>query len=58
MSEIFLSRYFLPRFLVLSDTNDDEAIDDEASKDVSDDEVIKTNNEIIKALRDRQTRVL
>ena len=50
MSEIFLSRCFLSRFLALSDINKDEAIDDETSEDVNDDEIIKT-------LCNRRTRV-
>ena len=58
-----MPRCFLPRFLALSDTNDeamnneasesdddDEAIDDEAFKDVSDDETAET-------LCDRRARV-
>ena len=48
-----MSRYFLlrlSRFLALSDTDDDETIDDETFKDVNDDEAAKT-------LCDRRTRV-
>ena len=45
-----MPRCFLSRFLALSDT-DDEAIDDEAFKDVNDDETAKT-------LCDRRARVL
>ena len=48
MSEVFLSRYFLSRFLALSNINDEKAINDEAFKDVSDDEIIKNDNETLR----------
>ena len=44
-----MPRCFLPRFLALSDTDDDEAIDDEASE--GDDETIDDE-----ALRDSRAR--
>ena len=45
-----MSRCFLPRFLALSDTDNDESIDDEISESEGDDETAE-------ALRDRRTRV-
>ena len=60
-----MPRCFLSRFLALSDI-DDEAIDDEASKDVSDDGTSESDDEITvnddddddEALRDRRARIL
>ena len=56
MSEVFLLRYFLSRFLALFNINN-ETIDDETFKDVNDNETFKSDDEIIKILRDRRTRV-
>ena len=52
-----MSRYFLSRFLALSNTDENEAIDDETSK--NDDETSKDVNddETAETLCDRRTRV-
>ena len=52
-----MSRYFLSRFLALSDINENEIINDEIFKDVSDDETSESDNETVKTLRDRRARV-
>ena len=48
----FLSRYFLSRFLALSNIDDDEVINDEIFKNVSNNEIIENDDEVIKTLRD------
>ena len=59
-----MSRCFLSRFLALFNTNNDEAIDDEAFEDVNDDEIIndetsedESDDETAKTLCNRRTRV-
>ena len=54
MPRCFLLR--LSRFLALSDSNDDEAIDDKASKDMNDNETAESDNETLRDLRARVLR--
>ena len=52
-----MPRCFLPRFLALSDIDDDEAFDDGASEDVSDDGISESDDDD-EALRDSRARIL
>ena len=56
-----MPRCFLSRFLALFNINNDEAINDEASEDVSDNEAFKNDDddddETVKALCNRRARV-
>ena len=46
----FLLRYFLLRFLALFNINNNKIINDEAFKDVNNNKIFKSDNEIIKTL--------